>query len=55
MIVDIVDHQLLVLSEFRTGSVIVGILVRLDLKQRHGAVRGGRDGQRDVNRLAIGV
>ena len=51
----IIDYQFLVDAKFLTIGIQVGILVGLDIEQLHGTMRSSRDGQWDVNGLAIGI
>ena len=57
LISDIVDDQFLACCQFHVVCLVlpVGIEVRLNVEQRHRAVRGGGDGERYVHRLAVGV
>ena len=55
MVFHFVDDNLLVRSNFRARSRVVSILVRHHVEQLHRTVRSSRDGQRNINCLAVRV
>ena len=50
-----VDHDLLALLQFIARRSIISVLVGHHVEQLHGTMRSGRDGQRNIYRLTIGI
>ena len=54
-VLNIVDDNLLAFLQFIARRSIVSILVRHHIQQLHRTMRSGRDGQRDIYTLTIGI
>ena len=55
MILHFVDDYLLALLQLNTRSRVVGIFIWHHVEQLHCTMRSSRDGERNVNSLAIGI